>query len=295
MMEGKLENILIVDDQPSNIRLLSNMLDRQHYKVRKALNGKTAINAVYAEKPDLILLDIKMPEIDGYQVCQELKLIEQFKDIPIIFISALHDTSDKIKGFEVGGIDYVTKPFQEEEVLIRVQNQLTIKKQQKLLLLQEKTFLSIKEKLLVLQQEELKKEIKSRKKIENNLHQSKLLINSILDNSLDGIAALKAVRNIETNKIKNFSFLIGNTILANIFNQKIDDLKKQLFFKEFIEQISSQFFCFADFVNVVETGISLETKFTYQAKEKQKEYNLLAVKLDDGLLLNIRKNARVNE
>lgn len=119
-------NILVVDDQPNNLRVLSSMLTKQGYHVRKALNGQIALTACQTALPDLILLDIMMPDMDGYEVCQRLKADEKTRDVPVIFISALDDVLDKVKAFSAGGIDYITKPFQIEEVLVRVTNQLTI-------------------------------------------------------------------------------------------------------------------------------------------------------------------------
>lgn len=119
-------NILVVDDTPDNLRLLSAILTEQGYKVRKALNGQTAFSTAQAAPPDLILLDINMPGMNGYEVCEQLKATETTCEIPIIFISALDDVLDKVKAFSVGGVDYITKPFQGEEVLVRVANQLTI-------------------------------------------------------------------------------------------------------------------------------------------------------------------------
>lgn len=124
-------DILIVDDTPDNLRLLSNMLMSQGYQVRKAINGKLALKGVQLSQPDLILLDINMPEINGYEVCKKLKSTEVTRNIPVIFISALDETLDKVKAFQVGGVDYITKPFQLEEVLARVENQLTIHQLQK--------------------------------------------------------------------------------------------------------------------------------------------------------------------
>ncbi len=124
-------NILVVDDTPDNLRLLSAILTDQGYRVRKALNGQTALKTVRTVPPDLILLDINMPEMNGYEVCQELKADHQTQEIPIIFISALDDVLDKVKAFKVGGIDYITKPFQAEEVIARIDNQLTIRQLQK--------------------------------------------------------------------------------------------------------------------------------------------------------------------
>ncbi len=121
-------DILLVDDNPDNLRLLSDMLTENGYKTRKVLNGKLALNAVGAVLPDLILLDIMMPELDGYEVCQQLKSHPQTKEIPILFISALDDTLDKVKAFRLGGSDYITKPFKIEEVLARIEHQLTIQR-----------------------------------------------------------------------------------------------------------------------------------------------------------------------
>ncbi|MCY7381161.1 MAG: response regulator [Microcoleus sp. CAN_BIN18] len=117
-------NILIVDDVPTNLHLLAKILSKQGYKTRTAPDGQIALRSIELTPPDLILLDIMMPGMDGYTVCKELKASPKTKDIPVIFISALNETLDKVKAFEVGGIDYITKPFQELEVLARVSNQL---------------------------------------------------------------------------------------------------------------------------------------------------------------------------
>lgn len=119
-------NILIVDDTPANLRLLANLLSDQHYKTRPVPNGQLALKAADLDPPDLILLDINMPEMDGYAVCAKLKENPRTQHIPIIFISALDEVTDKVKAFQAGGVDYVTKPFQVEEVLARVGNQLTL-------------------------------------------------------------------------------------------------------------------------------------------------------------------------
>ena len=127
-------NILIVDDNADNLRLLAKMLESQGYTVRKSLNGKMALQAVHRDPPDLILLDITMPEMSGYEVCQQLKASEMTANVPIIFISALDCIHDKVQAFEIGGQDYITKPFQELEVLIRVKNQLLIQQQRQQLI-----------------------------------------------------------------------------------------------------------------------------------------------------------------
>jgi two-component system, sensor histidine kinase and response regulator len=123
-------DILIVDDTPDNLRFLSTILTEQGYEVRSAKNGVTALTGVRAQLPDLILLDINMPGINGYEVCQRLKANPQTQEIPVIFISALNEVWDKVKAFSLGGVDYIAKPFHVAEVLARIENQLTIRRLQ---------------------------------------------------------------------------------------------------------------------------------------------------------------------
>ena len=123
-------NILIVDDTPANLNVLSTILTQQGYKVRPANNGEVALIVAQRAAPDLILLDIQMPGMNGFEVCKKLKEIEQTRDIPVIFISALDEVLDKVEAFEVGGVDYITKPFQILEVLARIEHQLTLRRQQ---------------------------------------------------------------------------------------------------------------------------------------------------------------------
>ena len=124
-------DILIVDDTLANLRVLSSMLTEQRYKVRGVSNGPMALTVARSATPDLILLDINMPDMDGYEVCRHLKEEEKTRDIPIIFISALNEVTDKIQAFTAGGVDYVTKPFQFEEVLARVETHLVLRRLQK--------------------------------------------------------------------------------------------------------------------------------------------------------------------
>jgi sigma-B regulation protein RsbU (phosphoserine phosphatase) len=124
-------DILIVDDTPENLRLLSQMLSEQGYSVRAVPSGERALESVQALPPDLILLDIRMPKMSGYEVCERLKAEPATSDIPVIFISALSEIQDKVQAFKVGGVDYITKPFQLEEVLVRTQTHLALRKLQK--------------------------------------------------------------------------------------------------------------------------------------------------------------------
>lgn len=121
------EYILVVDDHPINLQILANLLEQVQYRVRIVDNGRDAINIANSDQPPiLILLDIMMPDLDGYVVCEALKSGIQTAHIPIIFISALDDVKNKVKAFEIGGADYITKPFQLNEVLMRVQNQINL-------------------------------------------------------------------------------------------------------------------------------------------------------------------------
>ena len=123
-------NILVVDDTAANLQLLTGMLKGRGYRVRPVSSGEMALRAVETHAPDLILLDISMPEMDGYEVCRRLKEDERWRDIPVLFISALSDTEDKVRAFQAGGIDYVGKPFQFEEVDARVRTHLALHRQQ---------------------------------------------------------------------------------------------------------------------------------------------------------------------
>ena len=124
-------SIVIVDDNPNNLQVLSSMLQQAGFKVRPALSGEIALRAIAASPPDLILLDIRMPEMDGYETCRRLKADPATQDIPVIFISALTETDDKLAAFGAGGVDYVSKPFQTDEVLARVRAHLQLHRMQK--------------------------------------------------------------------------------------------------------------------------------------------------------------------
>ncbi|HWY85325.1 MAG TPA: SpoIIE family protein phosphatase [Gemmataceae bacterium] len=127
---GQPASILVVDDTPANLQVLAGMLKERGYKVRPVLSGNQALLAARRDPPDLILLDINMPEMNGYDVCGHLKADEKLKGIPIIFISALTEPLDKVKAFAIGGVDYLTKPFQMEELHARVETHLKLRRLQ---------------------------------------------------------------------------------------------------------------------------------------------------------------------
>lgn len=172
-------NILVVDDTPSNLRVLATMLTKRGYNVRKALSGEMALTACKNLLPDLILLDIMMPDMDGYEVCQRLKADEETSKIPVIFLSALNDVVDKVKAFSVGGADFITKPFQFEEVLARVKSQLALRAAEVKILklnaeleerVQERTSqLAERTRQLEIANQELIQEISERKQLQSQL------------------------------------------------------------------------------------------------------------------------------
>ncbi|HIK04044.1 MAG TPA: diguanylate cyclase [Trichormus sp. M33_DOE_039] len=256
-------NILLVDDVPENLQLLSHSLLNLGYTVRSVTTGRMALKTVKVKRPDIILLDIKMPEIDGYQVCRILKADELLRTIPVIFISALDDVFDKVTAFELGGTDYITKPFQMGEVVARIENQLTIQRQQRL----------------------LERENIRRRETEEILYQSRAMLASILNSSLDGIAAMQAVRNPITGEIDDFACLVVNPIIAKAFNSNREDMMGKLLLKRFLANLDPQLF--HEFVNIVETGKPLKRDFYYPFGNSL-WHHFVAVKLGDGFAVTIR-------
>jgi two-component system, sensor histidine kinase and response regulator len=182
-------DILVVDDNLDNLRLLNFLLNKNGYKVRQATSGKIALELAQTQSPDLILLDILMPNINGYEVCRQLKASGSTAHIPVIFISALSDVFDKVKAFEVGGVDYITKPFQIQEILVRVENQLVVHHQQVMLQQEicdrQKAEIALQEANLTLEQRvqertkelesailSLQVEVEERKRAEDRVQQS---------------------------------------------------------------------------------------------------------------------------
>ena len=128
---SKKDTILLVDDTASNLEILVNFFTEQGFQVSVAVDGESALEQIDHDLPDLILLDVMMPGIDGFETCRRLKANPMTADIPVIFMTALSETMDKVKGFSVGGVDYVTKPIQQEEVLARVNTHLMLRSLQR--------------------------------------------------------------------------------------------------------------------------------------------------------------------
>lgn len=138
MSSLKNKNILIVDDQPNNLRVLFTYLQARSMKVLIADSGKRAIDQIERQPPDIILMDVMMPGMDGFETCRRIKRNKRLSDIPVIFMTALTDMKDKLTAFSAGGVDYVTKPFQQEEVLARITAHLTIRDLQQQLISKNK-------------------------------------------------------------------------------------------------------------------------------------------------------------
>jgi signal transduction histidine kinase/DNA-binding response OmpR family regulator len=200
-------NILVVDDTLDNLRLLAKILESRHYAVLKSLNGRMALQAAQRNPPDLILLDINMPEMNGYEVCQQLKNSEVTAHIPIIFISALDQVNDKVRAFEMGGQDYITKPFQELEVLARVQNQLLIRQQK----------------------QQLQQEIETRKQAESQVRQ----LNTILERLNADLERQVHVRTLELQQALNFE-----VALKHISDQVRDSLDQHKILQVVVETLA---------------------------------------------------------
>jgi PAS domain S-box-containing protein len=207
--QGALGTILVVDDELANLHLLSEILTTKGYKVRAAKTGREAVASVQSEVPHLILLDINLPDIQGYQVCEILKANEKSKDIPVIFLSAMHDTSEKLHAFSAGAVDYVTKPFVHEEVLARVQTHLAIS------LLHSQ--LENQARNLQLSNAQLKFEAEQRRQKETALQSSEKRFRELFENS----SAVKLVLDPDTGNI-----LEANRAAADFYGWPIDQLKQ---------------------------------------------------------------------
>ncbi len=204
------ETILIVDDTHDNLRLLSKVLSKSGYSVRPAPTAKLALAAAFADPPDLILLDINMPEMNGFEVCEKLKQVEATKDIPVVFVSALGETFNKVKAFEVGGVDYVTKPFQIEEVIARVSSHLELRQLRQ---------------TLAEQNQQLSQEVEQRKQAQEKLeHFNEELETRVKQRTL-ALEAEVEERNRTQNELVHLAFHDPLTELPNrrYFLQQLDE------------------------------------------------------------------------
>jgi chemotaxis family two-component system sensor kinase Cph1 len=256
-MDNSQIKVLVVDDQPSNLRFLSKLLTAQGYQVYRAICGQLALNVAIAHCPDLILLDIRMPEMNGYEVCRRLKATAETEQIPVIFLSVLDEMNDKLQAFRVGGADYITKPFQVEEVLARIDKQIGLQKLQQQL-----------------------------KEQNYQLQQSQSLLASILNSSLDGVVAYSAVRNSEGN-IVDFQWLLINPAAEKFYGLLLNEIVGKNLLAELSQLRNNGLFDL--YVSVVETGETVDREFSYEHERDTIVWlHLVAVKLNDGLAVTFR-------
>ncbi|MBD0312082.1 MAG: PAS domain S-box protein [Microcoleus sp. T3-bin5] len=256
-MDNSQIKVLVVDDQPSNLRFLSKLLTAQGYQVYQAICGQLALNVAIAHCPDLILLDIRMPEMNGYEVCRRLKATAETEQIPVIFLSVLDEMNDKLQAFRVGGADYITKPFQVEEVLARIDKQVGLQKLQQQL-----------------------------KEQNYQLQQSQSLLASILNSSLDGVVAYSAVRNSEGN-IVDFQWLLINPAAEKFYGLLLNEIVGKNLLAELSQFRNNGLFDL--YVSVVETGETVDGEFSYEHERDTIVWlHIVAVKLNDGLAVTFR-------
>jgi PAS domain S-box-containing protein len=256
-MDNSQIKVLVVDDQPSNLRFLSKLLTAQGYQVYRAICGQLALNVAIAHCPDLILLDIRMPEMNGYEVCRRLKATAETEQIPVIFLSVLDEMNDKLQAFRVGGADYITKPFQVGEVLARIDKQVGLQKLQQQL-----------------------------KEQNYQLQQSQSLLASILNSSLDGVVAYSAVRNSEGN-IVDFQWLLINPAAEKFYGLLLNEIVGKNLLAELSQLRNNGLFDL--YVSVVETGETVDREFSYEHERDTIVWlHIVAVKLNDGLAVTFR-------
>lgn len=256
-MDNSEIKVLVVDDQPSNLQFLSKLLTAQGYQVYRAICGQLALNVAIAHCPDLILLDIRMPEMNGYEVCRRLKATAETEQIPVIFLSVLDEMNDKLQAFRVGGADYITKPFQVEEVLARIDKQVGLQKLQQQL-----------------------------KEQNYQLQQSQSLLASILNSSLDGVVAYSAVRNSEGN-IVDFQWLSINPAAEKFYGVLLNEIVGKNLLVELSQVRNNGLFDL--YVSVVETGETVDREFSYEHERDTIVWlHIVAVKLNDGLAVTFR-------
>ena len=260
-------NILIVDDSPENLRLLSSLLVKQGYGVNCVADGEMALHAVRGKIPDLIVLDILIPIIDGYKLCQIFKTNDKTSHIPIIFVSSLDSESDKVQAFQLGAVDYITKPFFVEEAIARIKAHLVVADQYK-------RFQNI------FTEQEIE-----RKNVEYELNQSRALLAGVLNSSLDGVAAFEAVRD-RWGKITDFRWLIANPVATMTVGETRETLEGKFLFKH--KSFSGHLFegLFDLFVQVVENCTVLNQEHYYSFD--QAWFHIMAVKLGDGFAMTFR-------
>jgi two-component sensor histidine kinase len=225
-------DILIVDDSPENLKLLARILSENNFQVRGSNSGPYALKSIQKKLPDLILLDIKMPEMDGYEICSRLKQDASMVDIPVIFLSGLKDSTSKIKGFEVGGVDYITKPFQPQEILARVRTHLSMSRMKNHL--EE----MVEERTAELQEvtEQVRSALKEKdvllKEIHHRVKNNMAMMSSFLQFQIDQVKEPEALQRFIDTKSRIYTMALVHEKLYHTENLKDINLK------EFIQDLA---------------------------------------------------------
>jgi PAS domain S-box-containing protein len=211
--------ILIVDDDHASLQLLTEILGSHGYRVRPASSGRLALRSVVIARPDLILLDVKMPDIDGYEVCRRLKAEQASCDIPVIFISGLYGTAEKVKGFDAGGVDYITKPLQPEEILARVKTHLELNRLQlQMKKAYEEVELQVRQRTaeLYMVNAELRESERKFKNIFDNIQDGYIMAD------MDGTILLVNPASAQTLGYDSTGELIGRNMAAEVYGRAAD-------------------------------------------------------------------------
>ena len=286
-------DILIIDDTPENLNLLSTMLTEQGYKVRSVTKGSTGLRGAQAAPPDLILLDVNMPQMKGYEVCQHLKGDERTREIPVIFISALGDALDKVKAFRAGGVDYITKPFQVEEVLARIENHLTIRRlsqqlQQKNVQLSEQNIL-------------LSREIEERKQAEEALRQSEAREREKARELEQTLGELKSTQSqlIQSEKMSSLGKMIAG--IAHEINNPVSFISGNLsyarqYFKDLLELVQLYQNTYPNPTGEIQQLISkIDLNFLVEDWSKLMDSMQVGTRRIQEIILSLRNFSRLDE
>jgi two-component system, cell cycle response regulator len=266
--------ILVVDDTPNNLQLLLVALASEGYLVRCARSAALALRRLQLALPDLVLLDIRMPDMDGYEFCRRLKASARTRDIPVIFLSASDGTDDKVRAFGLGGVDYIAKPYQIEEVLARVRYQVQARQQRQ---------------QLQVENDRLRQENTEQQQSLTQLEQSYQLLSQVLNSLAEGIAAFRAVRN-QQGQIEDFQWLLGNVALADWVGRSPADMAGATLSDILADRPNPNHDdVFELFIQVVEQHETLQCDLLCEPDgEIPLWFELMAIRLGDGLVARLK-------
>jgi two-component system cell cycle response regulator len=257
------ENILVVDDTPDNLRVLLRALSHEGYHVRCARSGALAISGSLVVPPDLILLDVLMPQMDGYEVCQALRQNHQTRDVPVIFLSVLEDGADKARAFAAGGNDYIAKPYDLQEVMARVKHQLRLKQRQ----------------------QEMLQSVSHFREAHRNLQSAHTFLQEVLNCLADGIGVFEAIRD-DQGEISDFARKVSNPAFARLLGR--EDLSDSEVTLSQLTDPFSECELFDLCVQVLETDLSIRQEFHYLQEQRQHWVEVFATRLRDGVVTSLR-------